>query len=450
MSWVVETLSGFEDRAAISSQGCSYSYSELATQIEKFNECLGKQVPSGSVVAILSDYSFLAIAVFFALQKNRNIIVPITTKVDYEVEERLQEAFVDYALTIEEGDISVAPRTPASAEGHPIYQRLQTEEHAGLVLFSSGSTGKPKAMVHNLDNLLETFRNKKSKKLNILVFLMFDHIGGLNTLLNTLSMGATVVLPETRDPNEICGLIEKYRIHLLPASPTFLNLMLMSGGPGRFDLSSLKMISYGTEAMPTGLLTRLRETFPRVRFLQTFGTSETGITSTSSKSSASTLLKIEDPNIEYKIVADELWLRSKTQILGYLNASMERFTEDGWFKTGDLVDQEEDGYLRIIGRSQEVINVGGEKVLPIEVESVLLEMPQILDCTVYAEASSITGQQVVANVVLQPGELPMAIKKMVRKFCRGKLDRYKIPVRINVCQSVEATTRFKKSRKIQG
>ena len=69
----------------------------------------------------------------------------------------------------------------------------------------------------------------------------------------------------------------------------------------------------------------------------------------------------------------ELWLRSKTQVLGYLNASMDPFTEDGWFKTGDLVDELKDGYIRIIGRKNDLINVGGEKVLPAEVESILME-----------------------------------------------------------------------------
>jgi len=74
-----------------------------------------------------------------------------------------------------------------------------------------------------------------------------------------------------------------------------------------------------------------------------------------------------------------LWLKSKTQIMGYLNAPMDSFTEDGWFKTGDLVEVTDDGYIKIIGRSKEVINVGGEKVLPAEVESIIpnLEIEKI-------------------------------------------------------------------------
>jgi acyl-coenzyme A synthetase/AMP-(fatty) acid ligase len=79
---------------------------------------------------------------------------------------------------------------------------------------------------------------------------------------------------------------------------------------------------------------------------------------------------------------------------------MDSFTSDGWFKTGDLVEELEDGYLKIIGRSKEVINVGGQKVLPAEVESVILSMKEIDDCMVYSESNVITGQTVVCDVVL--------------------------------------------------
>ena len=143
------------------------------------------------------------------------------------------------------------------------------------------------------------------------------------------------------------------------------------------------MITYGTEPMPDSLLLKLKTAFPRVKFLQTFGTSETGISQTTSRSSDSTFLKIDDPNTEIKIVKGELWIRSKTQVMGYLNSSMERFTEDGWFKTGDLVEEASDGYIKIVGRSKELINVGGEKVLPSEVESVLFQIPNLVDCIVY-------------------------------------------------------------------
>ena len=156
--------------------------------------------------------------------------------------------------------------------------------------------------------------------------------------------------------------------------------------------------------MPESLLNRIKAAFPDTALIQTFGTSETGISQTISRSSSSTLIKFDDPNTEYKIVEGELWLRSKSQILGYLNHEMSRFTEDGWFKTGDLLEpaneKEGEGFFRIVGRKQEIINVGGEKVTPSEVESTLLEMPEIADCLVYPETNALTGQIVAAEIVL--------------------------------------------------
>lgn len=301
-------------------------------------------------------------------------------------------------------------------------------------------------MLHNLDALVESYASRRSKDLNILLFLLFDHIGGINTLLNVAAMGATVTVPLERTPDHVCALIELHKVALLPASPTFLNLMLISGAVSRYDLSSLRMITYGTEPMPEGLLLKLRKAFPRAKFLQTFGTSETGIVSTSSKSSDSLFMKFDDSATEYKVVDGELWLRSKRQILGYLNHSMSNFTDDGWFKTGDLVEEQGDGYLRVNGRSKEVINVGGNKVLPVEVESVLMKLPFILDCKAYAQPNSLTGHTVAANVVLS-GDVSShkELVAQIRQFSRNNMDAYKVPNKINVVHQIEYSPRFKKT-----
>ena len=333
----------------------------------------------------------------------------------------------------------------SSNEKHQMIQDLQEKNNSGLILFSSGSTAKPKAMIHNFDNLVEHYKDKKEKSLNMILFLMFDHIGGLNTLLNILSMGATAIIPENRNSDDICKLIQDYEIRVLPSSPTFLNLILMSKSNERYDLNSLRMITYGTETMPESLLIKLKTAFPKVKFLQTFGTSETGIANTSSKSSNSTFMKIDDPELEHKIVDNELWIRSKTQILGYLNSSMDSFTSDGWFKTGDLVEVSEDGYIKIIGRNTEIINVGGQKVLPSEIESVVLSMEEIEDCLAYGEKNLITGQNVVCDVVLK-NEISN-IKLLIRKFCKDKLDNYKIPTKINIIDKINFGDRFKKIRR---
>lgn len=424
----------------------TYTYNDLVSKINYYKNVISESnITQGQIVFIISDYSFESIALFFSLSLNRNIVVPVTTENIAEIEERLIEAKPDWIFNLRKGTI-INKAENLNIDRHDLINKIQKKKSSGLILFSSGSTGRPKAMIHNLDSLLSTFLQKKARALNFLVFLMFDHIGGLNTLFNCLSIGSIITIPENRRPDHICFLIEKFKINILPSSPTFLNLMLIGKSFEKYDLSSLRMITYGTETMPESLLIKLKHELPSIKFIQTFGTSETGIVKTISKSSESTLMKIEDPDQEYQIVDGELWLRSKTQILGYINHNNDSFTNGGWFKTGDLVEEFDGGYLKIVGRSKEVINVGGQKVLPTEIESVLLELPEILDCKAKGVNNSITGQMVVVDVVAKKEYSTQEIKLLVRNHCRLKLDAYKVPAKINIVDALEFSDRFKKVR----
>ena len=442
MSFILEKFKSFNSKNAIVFEDRIYSYEEFIKQIKDYKNILDKHNISSKVVVILGDYSFYNLALFFALYENKNIIVPITSNIKKVQDDFIKESFCQTIIKTDEKNLLIQDLKTTSS--HNMIDNLREKNSSGLILFSSGSTGKPKAMIHNLDTLIDSFKDKKEKSMNMLVFLMFDHIGGLNTVFNALCMGACLIIPKIKDAKTICELIEKYKIMVLPSSPTFLNLILISEEYKNYDLSSLRMITYGTETMPQSLLLKLKEVFPKVKFLQTFGTSETGISTTSSKSSNSLFMKLEDINGEYKIVENELWLRSKTQVLGYLNASMDSFTSDGWFKTGDLVEVDGE-YIKIIGRAKEVINVGGQKVLPAEVESIILEMEEISDCMVYGEKNAITGQTVVCDVVLNKNI--ENIKKRVRVFCKDRLDAYKIPTKVNVVDKTNFSDRFKKIRR---
>ena len=447
MSFLLERFRDNADKIAIIDDGKSYTYGELLEGILDLSSTTLKGIKN-KVVAIIGGYSFYNIALFLALYENKNIIVPLVEC----NEAALKESMADIKINAE---ILEFPKLEfpnlefpnlefleTNDKKHAIIENLFRQNHAGLVLFSSGSTGKPKAMVHDLDTLISSFETKKPRKLNMLLFLLFDHIGGINTLLNILATLSTAIIPKHRNSDEICALIEKYKISVLPSNPTFLNLILMSNAHKKYDLSSLKMITYGTEAMSESLLARLKATFKKVKFLQTFGTSETGILNTSSKSSSSTYIKLNDA--EYKTINGELWIKSKTQILGYLNADMSAF-EDGWFKTGDLVCLDGE-YLKIVGRLKELINIGGKKALPSEIESVIMELENIADCVVYGEQNAITGQSVSCDVVLKSDMAKDELKKLIRSTCASKLERYKIPSKINVVEKIAFTNRFKKVR----
>lgn len=441
-----EKLAEFlHDRIAIIHEKQKLSYPEFLAQIEKDSLILAQSVKEQSVVVVFGDYSIKSLTIFFALCKLKCVIVPILTSKSEEINTKVEISKAQYTIDSETFEIK---KTSTDNLTDSLYEELNSLNRSGLILFSSGSTGEPKAMLHDLDKLLSSYIENRTKNLNFLIFLLFDHIGGLNTMLNILTMGSTMVIPSNRTPEIVSRCIDENKVNILPTSPTFLNLMIINNVFDKYDFSSLKLITYGTEPMPERILKEIKLRLPRTKLLQTFGTSETGIIKTSSKSSESLLIKFDDQNQETKIVNRELWIRSKTRILGYLNYNNESFSKDGWFKTGDLVEVTEGGFLKIIGRKSQFINVGGEKVLPIEVENIILQIKEITSCTVFAMDNPITGQTVGAKIFVPDKSIDQKIiKRKVKELCKIHLDRYKVPSKIIFLKKLEYSARFKKSLK---
>ena len=416
-----------------------YTYDDLCNNvINKIN--LLTNLGEINTIGIIGDYDFESISLFLACVELNKIIIPFIS--ENEIDNKLTEVNCDIIFKGDKYQIQ-----QKNHKNHDLIQKLINENKPGLILFSSGSTGKPKAIVHDLNKILHTYLNKKTKKINILLFLMFDHIGGLNTLFNCLSTNAcAIAIKDRKNIEALAQAIEKYQISLLPASPSLLNLMLLANVVNKYNLDSLRIISYGTERMPETLLEKLKQTFPKVKFHQTFGTSEVGIAQTKSFGN---YIKLE--NIAYKIVNNELFLKSDMQSLGYLNADNSVFDDEGYFATGDLVEvihKNNEEYIKIIGRNKEVINVGGEKVLPQEVEGILMQIPFIQDCLVYGQNNPLTGQSVCVKIVEQKNENLNALeaKKRIRMFCKDKLTSYKIPTKVEIVQKLEISERFKKVR----
>ena len=417
------------------------TYARLAVLVEEAKLALtGLRLPGPAAVAVVGGHGPASTAWLLALESAGHFAIPLAGH-PAEHPARLAQVNAQWVVATDGFTWSLLPRID-EASTHPLFRELQAQGAAGLVLFSSGTSGQAKAMVHDLRRLLSPYEARHPSRLPVLALLGFDHIGGLNTLFGCLASGAPLVVPSSRAPADVAAAIARHRVAVLPASPTFLNLLLAAGVSA--DLSSLRVITYGTEPMPESLLARLRAAFPRVRFIQTFGTSETGIIRTSSPDPDSTFVRFDDPDLEWKVVDEELWLRSRTQIVGYLDAGHERFTADGWFRTGDKVEQGPDGTIRILGRLGEMINVGGEKLMPAEVESVVLGVPGVTDCRVRGEAHPLTGQTVVADVVSASSDHE-ALRAAIRSTCRQRLARHKTPTRVNFVSFVSGE-RMKKTR----
>lgn len=324
-----------------------------------------------------------------------------------------------------------------------LYKKLRNKNHPGLVLFSSGSTGECKAALHDLENLLEKFKTPRHS-LRSIVFLLYDHIGGINTMFYNLSNVGCIVTVQDRTPDGVLKSIEKYFVELLPTSPTFINLILLSESYKRFNINSLKTITYGTEPMSESTLKRFHKLFPNIKLLQTYGLSEIGILRSKSKESDSLWVKVGGEGFETRIVDGMLEIKAMSAMLGYLNAPSP-FTEDGWFLTGDAV-QEDGEYIKILGRKSEIINVGGEKVYPQEVENIIQEINNVAEVLVYGEKNPIIGNIVCASIRLVKKENEKDFKKRLKQFCLKSLKNYKVPIKINLTDQKQYSERFKKRR----
>ena len=443
VGWLLERMEERSDVPAIVWHDASYTYNWLLCRVRSWLERLNAQdVCPGQVVAISGDFSPNVTALLLALIERQAIVVPLSSAAEKEKAWFLDIAEVQTIIEFGDDDRWNIQRRGASVQ-NPLTRALLKRHDPGLVLFSSGSTGKPKAALHNFTKLLEKFKVRR-RQLRTLAFLLLDHIGGINTLFYTFSNGGTVVSVQGRSPDIVCRAVAKHRVQLLPTSPTFLNLLLLSEQYNHFDLSSLELITFGTEVMPESTLRQLNEVFPGVRLQQTYGLSEVGILRSKSRNSHSLWVKVGGEDFETKVVDGILWIRAQSAMLGYLNAPSP-FDENGWFNTGDMVEVDGE-YLRILGRKSDIINVGGEKVYPSEVENVLMQMDNVKDVAVFDERNTIMGQMVVARVTVLEPEDPSSMKKRIHEFCKGKLARYKIPIKVEVTTSDQFNARFKKLR----
>ena len=418
------------------------SYGQLALTVARQLEWLEAQgVEPGHSVVLRGDYSPLAVSMLLALIERCCIVIPLTPEVFDSVRDSMSE---------------VAPTCMVDVSGEaPVLERLQPDHIPdlyrivierrvpGLVLFTSGSSGKPKAVVHDFSKLIEKFHTVRSAMIT-LNFLLFDHWGGLNTLLHCLSNLCLIVVPERRTPEHVCELIETYGIELLPTTPSFLNMLLISKAYSGHDLGSLKLITYGAEPMPEATLRNLRKVFPEIELRQTYGMIELGVLRAKSRSPDSLWLKLGGDGYNVRVVDGILQIRADAAMLGYINTDSP-FTDDGFLITGDLVETDGE-WMRILGRQSDLINVGGQKVYPLEVEAVLLECPEVADAVVFGESNPLLGKVVCANIILRHECDEATARRSIRKLCGERLQAFMVPAKMKFVTEIAQSLRLKRVR----
>ena len=391
------------------------------------------EIKKGDVVALIGDFDPKSILTLLLLIDKNIILVPLTKETQSQHEYFFKSALVDIVI-----DGNSVKRLKHETK-HQLIEKLRSKEHAGLVLFSTGTTGRPKAILHDLTVFLKRFETPRPS-LKTLNFLLFDHIGGLNTLLHTLFNKGTIVAPKSRSVEHILETCKEHQIEVLPTTPTFLRMMLMSGLIPDSITESLKIITYGTERMDQPTLDALCKLLPNVDFRQTFGMSELGIVRVKSEARNSLYMKIGGEGIETRVVDSVLEIRSKMRMLGYLNAESP-FDEDGWYNTKDIVEVR-NGYYRITGRTSEVINVGGLKFMASEVERVALQFKGVELAKAEGKINPITGQHV--ELIVQSASNIIIDKLKLKLFLNNILPKHMLPKRIKT-SSIVISHRFKRN-----
>ncbi len=429
---LIEKLNGIwegVDHPFLIHNGNELKFSQIATQ-KPVDLSL---VKPGDVVAIIGDFNPASILTLLHLIDLGVIVVPLT------VETRSQhEYFFESALAgvvIGDGDVKRRNHN----QSHELIDSLRHSGHAGLVLFSTGTTGRPKAILHDLTLFLRRFETPRPA-LRTINFLLFDHIGGINTLFHTLFNRGVVVAPEARTVTSILDTCRKYDVEVLPATPTFLRMMLMSGAIPDQVPQCLKVITYGTERMDQPTLDEICKLLPEVDFRQTFGMSELGIVRVKSKARDSLFMKIGGEGVETRAVDNVLQIRSQSRMLGYLNAPSP-FDAEGWYDTKDVVEAC-NGYYKVVGRVSDVINAGGLKFMAAEVELVALQYPNVSLVKAYSRQNPITGEHV--EMLVQPSSPGALDKGALMAFLKRSLQPHMVPKRITV-GDVSVGHRFKKA-----
>lgn len=318
-----------------------------------------------------------------------------------------------------------------------------------LLLRSGGTTGTPRTVVHAQRRFLADYRPRASEPLRELILYAPDHVAGLDALLRGLSRGVTLVRPESATPAAIAEALEAHRVEVLPATPSFLQFLLLSGELAGRDLSSVHHIPHGAEPMPGGVRAAVKARFPKACLHHRFGLTETGALPVETDPEQPEVLRLPDGGgrgYAWKVIDGELWVRSPRRMLGTLEHGL-LDGDDLWYRTGDRAEQVPGGGVRVLGRESAQINVGGEKVQPEEVEAWLLEVEGIRDVEVRGAPHSLTGQTVVARVVLEQGANVADLRSRVRKAARAAArPLVQMPTKFEPVDAIERTDTGKRKR----
>jgi fatty-acyl-CoA synthase len=335
------------------------------------------------------------------------------------------------------------------------------------ITYTSGTTGVPKGVVHTWDRFFGLVRPAVARRVSpsllrsVLLPLPMCYYSGLLGALATMLSGGKLIQMERFRPQLMWEFIEKEQVTQLGASPTMFRLMLRMKGQEKYDVSSVRVVTYSMEPMPPELARTLHERF-QAPIEQFYGMNETGNISWTSLDDppevAATTVGKAVPGAKLRIVDDdrqplpdgqrgEVAVKTSQMMLGYyrspeLNAQV--FDDEGWFYTGDVGYIGDDGNLRLVDRKKDVIIRGGQNIYPAEVEAYLELHPDVHRAGVIGVPNEIGGEAVWAYVELEDGATLSA--REVRSYCRGNIAKFKVPNQVRFVDKIPLSVTDKVQR----
>lgn len=352
-----------------------------------------------------------------------------------------RDAEVDFVVADGETQADFAPMirvsdTPTAAAA-PSCRACGTE----WVLFTSGTTGRPKMVVHTLESLSGPLDDGVVHPSGAVWSTFYDvrRYGGLQILLRALIGGGSMVLSDAGEPMAaFLRRAAQQGITHISGTPSHWRQALMSGAAG---IISPAYVRLSGEVADQPILDALRAAFPKASIAHAFASTEAGVAFDVRDGLAGfPAALLGEGSVHTRIADGRLWVRSSRNASRYLGEATLARSADGFIDTGDLVEQVGDRvYFR--GRREGVINVGGQKVYPEEVEAVLLSHPDVRVARVWPRKNPITGAVVAADVVVAGDERSGfdALRDDLLRLCRSALAKHKVPVSIRQVDHIALT-----------
>ena len=484
-NWLAKWARVEPDKTALVdlADGRSHSYAALNQRADRAARLLADQlrVGPGDRVAVLGENRLEQVELFFAVAKLGAVLVPVNW--------RLSPDEVTYILTDAEpavlfygSDMDATARSLAAglwsgrlvafdgddddsygarmerAAAGPVATENIAEDTPLMLLYTSGTTGRPKGAILTHGTITwnaintATGWNLRADDVTI-THTPFFHTGGWNVLtLPLLHRGATVVLARGFDPAATLRAVAQHQVTVLFAVPTMFQMLQEAPGFAKADLSSVRFFISGGAPCPIPLIEAFAER--GLVFKQGYGLTEVGpncfVLHERDAIRKAGAVGFPVLHLDTRLVdgsgkevtrgeVGELQLRGPTVCAGYWKnpeASAAARVGNGWFATGDLFRQDEEGYHYVVGRLKEMFISGGENVYPAEVERVLYQVEGVVEAAVIGKPDDKWGEVGHAFVALAQDDDAAPTAEALLAFCREKLARYKVPKAMTIMDSL--------------